>query len=119
VFSPYSSFGTIPVFAQFIVLDLKRPWYVNDLGCQWRTGKPLLLDEQELVRLHINDSIGPLKWAGCAEDQMATWSDPVAGAFKGRLRDVFIDLVAKAIEKYEIVYQYDGFMILRRQDSTS
>ena len=63
------------IYADYVVLDLKRQWFVNDRGCDlWRNGQ-------------------------C--------HDP---AFSQK----FLKLVEETKKRYDLVYEKDGFMILRR-----
>lgn len=62
-------------FADYAVIDLKRPFFVDDKGCQWYYGK-------------------------CTDKDM-----------EGK----FLDAVNKAYERFDIIYEMDGFMILKRK----
>jgi len=63
------------IWADYVVLDLKRQWFINDRGCnRWRGGQ-------------------------C--------HDP---AFSQK----FLKLVEETKKRYDLVYEKDGFMILRR-----
>ncbi len=64
-----------PVWADYIVLDLKRPWYLLDKGCYWYDGK-------------------------CQNNKS--------------LADLFLQKVAEAKRIFTVIYQKDGFFILKR-----
>jgi uncharacterized membrane protein len=60
-------------YADYVVLDLKRPWFIIDKGCDWLYG-------------------------ACRNDEMAV---------------NFLRLVNKTRQRYNTVFERDGFMILR------
>lgn len=60
-------------YADYVVLDLKRPWFVIDKGCDWLYG-------------------------ACRNDEMAA---------------KFLRLVNETRQRYNTVFERDGFMILR------
>lgn len=62
-------------YADYVVLDLKRPWFIADKGCEWIYGE-------------------------CRDKAIA---------------QEFLDLVSKTEARYETLFEYDGFMILRRR----
>lgn len=62
-------------YADYVVLDAQRPWFLGDQGCHWLFGR-------------------------CADERAAA-----------RYRDT----VAAARRHYTVVYEDDGFAILRRQ----
>lgn len=64
-------------YADYVVLDLKRPWFVIDKGCDWLYG-------------------------ACRNDGMAA---------------KFLRLVDETRQRYDTVFERDGFMILRRKGS--
>ncbi len=103
-----------PIYAQYVVLDLKRPWYVGDRGCNWQIGKSLKLTEAEIKRLGLSEDPGLLKWAGCADEVEVSWQSPSGRVYKGTLREVFLHLIAEALKDYKILYEKDGFLILKR-----
>ncbi len=110
---PQASYSK-PIYAQYILIDLKRPWFVGDRGCNWQIGKPLKLTEAEIKRLGLSEDPGPLKWAGCANEVEVSWLSPSGRVYKGTLKEVFLRLVAKAIKDYKILYEKDGFLIFKR-----
>jgi hypothetical protein len=66
---------THDTYADYVVLDLKRPWFIVDSGCDWLYG-------------------------ACRDEKKAA---------------EFLNLVASALQRYDVVYSLDGFMILRRR----
>jgi len=103
-----------PIYAQYVLLDLKRPWYVSDQGCQWQVGKPLVLTEEEIAKMGLKEDPGPLKWAGCAERMDIKWESPSGKTYRGNLKKLFRDLVHETRKHYQIIYENDGFLILKR-----
>ena len=101
-----------PIYAQYVVLDLKRPWYVLDQGCSWQTAGPLKLTEKEIKKLGLSGNPGPLKWAGCADEVEVSWRSPLGKIYKGTLKNIFLSFLAKTLQKYKIIYEKDGFLIL-------
>lgn len=67
--------GSAPRYADYVVLDDKRPWFLGDQGCQWLFGR-------------------------CTDARAAA-----------RYRDA----VSAARQQYAVVYEDDGFSILRRR----
>lgn len=63
-----------PVLAEFVVLDMKRPWFVVDRGCTW------LYNE-------------------CTDEKVAA---------------EYVGWIAKTKQVLEVVFEKDGFLILRR-----
>ena len=61
------------VMADFVVLDLKRPWFLLDKGCEWLYGK-------------------------CTDEKMTA---------------EYLDWVVKSRKVMEIVFEKDGFLILK------
>jgi hypothetical protein len=61
-------------YADYVVLDLKRPWFIIDKGCDWLYG-------------------------ACRNDEMAA---------------KFLHLVNETRQRYNTVFERDGFTILRR-----
>ncbi|KMP12513.1 hypothetical protein UZ36_00080 [Candidatus Nitromaritima sp. SCGC AAA799-C22] len=64
-------------WADFVILDMKRPWFIGDRGCHWISGR-------------------------CRNGE----------DFEVR----FLDLVEKTKERFDPVFEYDGFIILKRRD---
>jgi hypothetical protein len=62
-------------YADYVVLDLKRPWFIIDKGCDWLYG-------------------------ACRNDEMAA---------------KFLRLVDETQQRYSTVFEWDGFMVLRRK----
>jgi uncharacterized membrane protein len=84
------------VWAQYVVLDFKRPWYVGEDGCGWRAGTgadaaDLLAGRGFTVGTHV------LPWAGCLSE----------GA-----RDSFINAATDALRRSTVLYANDGLYIL-------
>ncbi|MBF0554268.1 MAG: DUF2079 domain-containing protein [Nitrospirae bacterium] len=71
----YTQANIEKISADYAVIDVKRPYFVNDNGCQWHYGK-------------------------CTDKNM---------------EETFLDMVAKTKERYDIIYEMDGFMILKRK----
>jgi len=67
------------VMADFVVLDLKRPWFLADKGCEWLYGK-------------------------CTNEKMAS---------------KYLDWVAKSRDVMDVVFEEDGFLILRKNNVIS
>ena len=66
---------THDTYADYVVLDFKRPWFIVDSGCDWLYG-------------------------ACRNEQKAA---------------EFLNFVALTLERYDVIYSLDGFMILRRR----
>jgi len=66
---------TRDTYSDYVVLDLKRPWFIVDSGCDWLHG-------------------------ACRNEKKA---------------GEFLKLVALALQRYDVIYRLDGFMILRRR----
>ncbi len=63
-------------YADYVVLGLKRPWFIIDKGCDW-----------------------------------------LYGACRNAYRAAkFLRLVDETRQRYDVVFERDGFMILRRKD---
>jgi len=108
--------NSTPVYAQYVVLDLKRPWYIVDQGCSWQTSEPLNLTRRELKVLGFSQDLGTIKWASCARETPIIWKSPSGRVYQGILEKVFIDLLSEVLKSYEILYENDGFLILKRID---
>ena len=67
-------------FANYVVLDLKRPWFIVDQGCYWVSGK-------------------------CKNNTH----------FENR----FLSLVERTREKFGVVFERDGFLILKRKNKSA
>ncbi|MFQ5444293.1 MAG: DUF2079 domain-containing protein [Nitrospinales bacterium] len=67
---------TEEIWADYVVLDLKRPWFIGDEGCSWKNGQ-------------------------CKNN----------GEFSSR----FLALVEQTKERFDTVFQKDGFYILKRK----
>ena len=64
------------IYADYVVLDLERQWFINDRGCnRWRGGQ-------------CHDPAFPQK---------------------------FLKLVEETKRGYDLIYEKDGFMILKRR----
>lgn len=61
-------------YADYVVLDIKRPWFIIDKGCDWLYG-------------------------ACRNDEMAA---------------KFLRLMDETRQRYDTVFEQDGFMILKR-----
>ncbi|MBF0555125.1 MAG: DUF2079 domain-containing protein [Nitrospirae bacterium] len=61
--------------ADYVVVDVKRPYFIIDEGCQWFYGK-------------------------CTDN---------------KIEDIFLDLVRMTRERYDMIYEMDGFMIFKRK----
>jgi len=103
-----------PVFAEYVLIDFKRPWYVADQGCNWQVDKPLYLSRTELERFGIDKDLS-LKWAGCAEKIKVNWKGPSGRIYHGNLKTVFLSLLEETFKMYKVVYENDGFMILKKR----
>jgi uncharacterized membrane protein len=88
-----------PVFADYVVLDLKRPWYLKDQGCRYQKDSEPLISERVILQTGINEITGTLKWASCTTQEF---------------RRKFISEVKKTFLKYNVVFEQDGFLILKR-----
>lgn len=66
---------THDTYADYVVLDFKRPWFILDSGCDWLYG-------------------------ACSNEKKAA---------------EFLNSVASALQRYDVIYSFDGFMILRRR----
>jgi uncharacterized membrane protein len=85
--------------AQFIVLDLKRPWYIVDQGCNWKEKGKFELSEDEIKKIGLKENPGPIKWASCA---------------KNNFRKKFIYNIIEARKTFNIVFEKDGFIIMEK-----
>jgi uncharacterized membrane protein len=64
------------MWADYVILDLKRPWFIGDRGCHWITGK-------------------------CENGKL--------------FENEFLSLVGRTKELFSIIYENDGFMIMKRR----
>ena len=99
-FPDYELAGMIRYFlADYFVLDLKRPWYIDSLGCAVKTESELRLTGDELNRLGLEHDPGALPWSGCLSQ-----TD----------RRRFITAAAKASAISRKLCEEDGFVIYKR-----
>jgi uncharacterized membrane protein len=91
---------TKEIFAEYVLLDLKRPWYIGDQGCGFQNGQAITLSDIDINRLGINKNPGPLKWLSCTSQ---------------KFRERFINIIVETKIQFETIYEYDGFMILKRK----
>jgi len=91
-----------PRFAEYVLLDLKRPWFINDQGCTRETGDVGRLAVGELETLHLADP-GPLLWGECDQQE---------------IRTEFLEVIRRMQEQgmYQLVLERDGFLIFKRRD---
>ncbi len=82
--------------ADYVVVDLKRPWYLGQDGCSWLSGSPVTLTAEELAMAGVTEPFGPLPWIGCL--------DPAA-------RRAFLSTLQQTRNRYTLRYAHDGFMI--------
>ncbi len=89
--------------ADYVLLDLKRPWYVKDKGCRVssRYFQETDLEIPERI-VHVSglEQSRNLKWVGCTSVEF---------------RKRFISILKQTLQSYDRIYSYDGFMILRRK----
>ena len=90
------------VWADYLVLDLKRPWYIGDKGCCWKTGDNFILRESEVQSLELSKNPGFLDWSACADKEF---------------RQKFLDIVIQSKKNFKLMYENDGFMILKRKST--
>jgi hypothetical protein len=84
----------------YVLIDLKRPWYLQDIGCNLMITKPKILSEIEKENIGIKEDIGPLKWAGCTTPEFY---------------DKYIDSLIKIGKSYNLVFEEDGFIIFKKK----
>ena len=65
-------------FSDYVVLDLKRPWFNVDQACNWNAGK-------------CEDGLG--------------------------FENTFLELFKKTKERFDIIFEQDGFFILKKLNS--
>jgi uncharacterized membrane protein len=91
---------TAPVQAEYVVLDLRRPLYLLDQGCQWRSGPDRELQGGNWASLFEGGGRFPATpWLGCQDEH-----------FAGR----FTDALKRTLRDFAPVAVFDGFAILRR-----
>jgi len=93
-FSVQSGHGTYT--ADYVLVDLKRPWYLLAAGCGWKSGQEHSLARDTWESLGLPSSPGALPWAGCLAEPE---------------RDAFIESVKAVRARYDLLFSYDGFMI--------
>lgn len=82
--------------ADYVLIDLKRPWYLLASGCGWRTGLEYSLDQDTWKSLGLQFSPGQLPWAGCLAEAE---------------RNEFIECLKAVQAQYDLLFSHDGFMI--------
>jgi len=87
------------IWAEYVIIDIKRPWFLVDKGCGWQTGEPVLLSDEDVERLGLKENPGPLKWVSCASQEF---------------REDFLDAIVQTKKVFDVVFEQDGFMILKR-----
>ncbi len=93
-----------PELAQYVVLDLRRPLYLVDKGCQWRSGPERELRGAPWDVLFTQAQGPPVTpWLGCGN-----------AAFTDR----FADILTQTLREFEPVRSFDGFAVLRRRTPT-
>jgi uncharacterized membrane protein len=91
----------VDIMADYVLIDLKRPWYLEDIGCNIMLKKPKILSGVEKEQIGIKEDIGPLKWAGCTSP---------------KFYDKYINSLSKVLKIYSPVFEHDGFVIFKKQD---
>ena len=75
-------------FADYVVLDLKRPWFNGDQACEWVSGK---CKERRRPSLHTLGAIGGTGF-----------------------ENSFMELIEKTKKNFEVIFKQDEFIILQR-----
>jgi uncharacterized membrane protein len=81
-------------WADYVALDLRRPWFIIDQGCQWIAG-------------------------ACQDGE--TLRQPDAKTTSSKSLDFptqFINLVNTTKKNFKIIYENDGFLILKRKSDS-
>ena len=89
------------IWADYVVIDIYRPWFIIDKGCSWQTGKIGWLSDEEIKRIGLKENPGSLKWLSCVSQEF---------------RNDFLDLIVETKKTYNVIFEQNGFMILRRSE---
>ena len=99
VIPEFAKAGFKEIWVEYVILDLKRPWFIVDRGCSWQTEESIKLSDDDIKRLDLKDNPGPLKWVSCASQ---------------KFRNDFLDAIVETKKTFNVIFERDGFMILRR-----
>jgi len=88
--------------ADFIVYDVRRPWFLDDKGSTLRKKTPFTPKKsiQEMLGVELTD--GPLSWGGSDNSSEAAFTQKIASMRK----------------HYHTIFQVDGFVILTKDTAS-
>lgn len=94
----YTGIKNNEIKSKYVIIDIKRPWYIKDKGCNYKTNNEQQLEQEELKIIGLKETQGKLLWNGCASK-----------AF----RKEYFNTINIVLKNYYMIYAFDGFLILK------